>query len=145
VPSLREVERSTLDDAHLREPLASRARHVVTENERVRIVHRALVDADVVAVAECIRASHRSLRDDFEVSTHELDAVADAAERGGALGARMMGGGFGGSVLALVPNGRTADVRAEVARGAAEGGLGPPTFYAAEPSPGASPVREERA
>jgi galactokinase len=108
-----------LDDPRLR----ARARHVVTENERVdRLVE--LVRAG--RVAECgplLDASHASLRDDFEVSAVELDTVVTAATGAGALGARMVGGGFGGSAIALVPEGAVAAVRDAVVAACRERGL----------------------
>jgi galactokinase len=92
--------------------LAQRARHVVTENARVLSAVAALreagqergaaVSAALARLGPILSASHASLRDDFEVTVPRLDVAAAAAERAGALGARMIGGGFGGSVLALV-------------------------------------------
>ncbi len=84
-------------------PLSLRVRHVVSENERVSETVAALERGDLPAVGRLLDASHASLRDCYEVST---DAVEDAVARcktAGALGARIMGGGFGGSVLALLP------------------------------------------
>jgi galactokinase len=81
-----------------------RLRHVVTENERVREVVAALEDptgADLSTIGTLFRQGHESLRDDFEVSIPELDQLVDLAYDHGAIGARMIGGGFGGSVLAL--------------------------------------------
>ena len=81
-----------------------RLRHVVTENERVREVVAALErpgGADLAALGRLFRESHESLRDDFEVSIPELDLLVDLAYEHGAIAARMIGGGFGGSVLAL--------------------------------------------
>jgi galactokinase len=78
-----------------------RVRHVTTENERVRELVAALEGSDLRALGELFAASHASLRDDYEVSTPTLDLVVDAALTAGALGARMTGGGFGGSVVVL--------------------------------------------
>lgn len=78
-----------------------RARHVETENERVRETVAALERGDVDALGPLFAASHASLRDDYEVSTPTLDAVVAAALDAGAFAARMTGGGFGGSVVAL--------------------------------------------
>jgi galactokinase len=78
-----------------------RVRHVSTENERVRALVAALERGDFQAVGPLFAASHASLRDDYEVSTPTLDAVVEAALAAGAMGARMTGGGFGGSVVAL--------------------------------------------
>ncbi|MEZ3114859.1 galactokinase [Halobaculum sp. MBLA0147] len=87
----------------LPEPLAARARHVTTEIERVREAADALADGRVDRVGELIRESHRSLRDDYEVSCEELDTVVETLDDcSGSAGARMVGGGWGGSVVALV-------------------------------------------
>ncbi|QZY29202.1 galactokinase [Nocardioides coralli] len=84
------------------EVLRRRARHVVTEIDRVVETVAALADRDWFRVGALLAASHASLRDDFEVSCPELDVAVDAAVTAGALGARMTGGGFGGSAIALV-------------------------------------------
>jgi len=81
--------------------LPSRVRHVQNENQRVRAFAAALEDGDLVAAGRLLGESHASLRDDYEVSTPELDLLVDLAEDAGAYGARLVGGGFGGSVLAL--------------------------------------------
>jgi galactokinase len=98
---------------------ARRVRHVVTENERVLAFVSLLAAGDLSgerlrAAGELLTASHVSLRDDFEVSCPELDAVVDAALRGGAYGARMTGGGFGGSAIALTSLDRAGEVSAAV-------------------------------
>ena len=82
-----------------------RLRHVRTENERVGEVAAALEAGDHDALGRAFAASHASLRDDFEVSTPELDALVKAALGAGALAARMTGAGFGGSIVALVQTG----------------------------------------
>jgi galactokinase len=89
-----------------------RLRHVHSENERVREVAAALENGDRGALARAFAASHASLRDDFEVSTPELDRLVEAALAGGALAARMTGGGFGGSIVAVVERGTGAEVGA---------------------------------
>ncbi len=99
VASLREAG----DGASLPDPLDRRVRHVVTENARVDEAVAALRRADAAALGELLDASHRSLRDDYEASTPEVERAVDACHAAGALGARIMGGGFGGSVLALFP------------------------------------------
>ncbi len=91
--------------------LRRRARHVITENARVDDVVAALGRNDWSDVGALLDASHRSLRDDFEVSCAELDAACAAAVARGALGARMTGGGFGGSAIALVPTAAIGAVR----------------------------------
>lgn len=80
-----------------------RARHVVSENARVLAAAEALAAGDGVRVGRLLTESHASMRDDFEISTPELDALAASLEGAGALGARLTGGGFGGCVVALVP------------------------------------------
>jgi galactokinase len=77
------------------------ARHVVTENLRVLEATEALIAGDTARVGRLLSESHASLRDDFEVSTPELDALCEALEQAGALGARLTGAGFGGCVVAL--------------------------------------------
>lgn len=87
----------------LESPLDRRARHVTTEIERVQTAANALREGDIARVGSLMRTSHRSLRDDYGVSCAELDAVVDIlADRAGVYGCRMTGGGWGGSVVALV-------------------------------------------
>jgi len=114
VPALRDVTGlATLD--RLDDPvLRRRARHVVTDNQRVHEVTALLRSGAVAGIGPLLTQSHRSLRDDFEVSWPEADAAADAAVAAGALGARMMGGGFGGSVIVLAEAGRSDAVLAAV-------------------------------
>ncbi len=104
VRSLRDL---TTDDLpaveRLADPLRRRARHVVTENARVVETARLLEGGQVQGLREVFQASHRSLRDDYEVSCPELDAMAEAAlDAPGCLAARMTGAGFGGAVVAVV-------------------------------------------
>jgi galactokinase len=89
-----------------------RARHVETENERVRETMAALERGDVRTLGPLFAASHASLRDDYEVSTPALDALVDDALAAGAFAARMTGGGFGGCVVALAEPKRADDVLA---------------------------------
>src|SRR5262249_25535834 len=91
----RSLQLQILDDLHLDAVSRRRLRHVVSENQRVIEFATALEAGDLQAAGELISASHRSLRDDYAVSTVELDAVVDLAERAGARGARLVGGGFG--------------------------------------------------
>ena len=137
VASLRDVT-SPAETGRLADPvLRRRARHVVTENERVERAAGLLTGGDLAGVGALLCASHASLRDDFEVSWPEADVAVDAAMAAGALGARMMGGGFGGSVLALVPAGRRA-VGPAIAAEFERRGWPPPAFFPAVPSAGAS-------
>ena len=90
-----------------------RVRHVESENDRVRAAVAALEAGEAAALGPLFAASHASLRDDYEVSTPALDALVQAALDAGAFAARMTGGGFGGSIVALAESGRAADVLAE--------------------------------
>jgi len=95
-----------------------RLRHVVSENDRVRACVAALEDPDgpdLVSIGELFRAGHESLRDDYEVSTTELNLLVELAYAEGAAAARMTGGGFGGSVVALVESGRASSFAESVA------------------------------
>jgi len=89
----------------LPEPLDRRARHVLSENERVDAMVAALRAGDLPAAGALLDASHASLRDDYEASLPDVEAAVQALRDAGAAGARMVGGGFGGSVLALMPPG----------------------------------------
>jgi galactokinase len=89
----------------LADPGRRRARHVLSENRRVDETVAALRAGDLETVGRLLDASHASLRDDYEASVPEVEATVDELKRAGAAGARMMGGGFGGAVLALLPAG----------------------------------------
>jgi galactokinase len=139
VASLREADHDDLgrlDDGVLRR----RVRHVVTEVARVSATVDALAGDDWRRVGELFTASHASMRDDFEISCAELDVVVETALAHGALGARMTGGGFGGSAIALVPADRTDDVAERVAEAFADRGWGAPGLLPAPASPGARRV-----
>jgi len=128
-----------IDDPVLRR----RARHVITDSARARAVAAALRTTDGLAdqqetyrfVGKSLVEGHASLRDDFEVSWPEADLTVDLAIAAGAYGAKMIGGGFGGSVLALVPTERAGAARAAVTDGFAERGSPHPEFLDAVPSP----------
>lgn len=132
--SLDDLER--LDDPVLRR----RARHVVTENARVDASITALARGDWPEVGALFEASHRSLRDDFEVSCDELDVACERAVAHGALGARMTGGGFGGSAIVLVPDEALDAVCREIADAYAERGWAPPSFVDGSAGGGAGRV-----
>jgi galactokinase len=118
--------------------LLRRARHIVTENARVlEVVHVLRGAQGPEAIGPVLTAGHASLRDDFQISTVELDTAVATALEAGAAGARMVGGGFGGSAIVLVDGGRTAaTVTAITDRFAVEGYRAPRTF-AVTPAPGA--------
>ncbi|HPZ49364.1 MAG TPA: galactokinase [Propionibacteriaceae bacterium] len=140
VPTLREVDIADLDDALARlssDLLRKRARHVVTEIDRVTQAVAALNADDYGQLGRLFVASHTSLRDDFEVSCAELDTAVDAALAAGALGARMTGGGFGGSAIALVREPDAAAITAAVADAFAEKGFTAPAIFTAVAAEGA--------
>jgi galactokinase len=127
---------STLSNERLRR----RAQHVVTEIARVSDVV-ALLDAGRPAdIGPLLTASHHSLRDDYEVSSAELDATVDAALSAGALGARMVGGGFGGCAIALCKVGDDERVRGAVQETYDTRGWKAATITSPEPSEGAHKV-----
>jgi galactokinase len=144
VPALRDISADDLEErlaALPEERLRRRVRHVVTENARVLETVRILEDGgDVTAIGPVLTASHVSLRDDYEVSSRELDVAVDAALDAGAYGARMTGGGFGGSAIALVDAARADDIGAAVTGAFAAAGLTAPEIFAAVPSDGAHAV-----
>jgi galactokinase len=129
----REDALARLDD----EVLRRRARHVFTEMDRVDAAVGELESGDLEALGRTFLASHVSLRDDYEVSCAELDVVVDTATAAGALGARMTGGGFGGSAIALVPRDHVDKVEEAVAAAFADRAWSAPGFLAATPADGA--------
>jgi galactokinase len=141
LPSLRDANLAgveTLEDARVRR----RARHVVTEIDRVSAAVDAIRAGDWPLVGSLFLASHASMRDDFEISCPELDVAVTTAIEAGAVGARMTGGGFGGSSIALVPEERLdAAARAIDAAFAAEG-FGAPDHLRALPSSAAGLVED---
>ncbi|MBK9129407.1 MAG: galactokinase [Phycisphaerales bacterium] len=128
VRSLREVTSQTLAAAAstMTPALAARARHVVGEIERVRSAAAALSRGELRRFGELLGASHASLRDDFMVSTPEIDRLVDiAGSVPGVLGARLTGGGFGGCVIVLVESSRVESLRAAICDQYDRAGLGP--------------------
>ncbi|GAA2181760.1 galactokinase [Brooklawnia cerclae] len=114
------------DDVELR-----RVRHVFTEIARVGTVVSLVEAGRVAEIGPVLDASHASLRDDYEVSCPELDVAVEASRAAGALGARMTGGGFGGSAIALVPSDLTGIVMDAVAAAFGDHGMGHPAFLVA--------------
>ncbi|MER5707470.1 MULTISPECIES: galactokinase [unclassified Streptomyces] len=112
-------------------------RHVVTDNARVERVIALLDAGDPRAVGPVLTEGHASLRDDLRVSCPELDLVVEAANAAGALGARMTGGGFGGSAVVLVETDRAETVAAAVGKAFAEAGYAAPGIFPAVPAEGA--------
>jgi galactokinase len=140
VPALRDLSVDDLDRAEdkLSNETFRRLRHVVTENQRVLDAVAALRANDHAALGELLDASHRSMRDDFEISTPELDLAVEIAQQNGALGARMTGGGFGGAAIALVPVDDVSRVQVAVDGGFAEHGFGQPETFTVTASEGAA-------
>jgi galactokinase len=116
-PQLRDLDNQDLWRlAQLPEPLDRRARHVITENARVRAAVSAMQEGDLERLGKLVNASHDSLRDDFEVSLPEIDLLVDLARREDAVyGARLTGGGFGGSIVLLAEAGQGRAVADRVA------------------------------
>ena len=151
VDTLRDVEAT--DPAALETLLATiqdevvrrRAHHVITEIQRVRefdaLLAAGTVRENVAELGALLNASHDSLREDYEVTVAQLDVAVDAARAAGAHGARMTGGGFGGSTIALVEAEQAEQVAAAIAAAFTEQGFEAPVFFLALPSEGAGQDR----
>ncbi|MFD9306234.1 galactokinase [Streptomyces sp. NPDC060048] len=139
LPALRDLPTGELDRAlgALPAELAPLVRHVVTENARVVEAVSRLREGEVGALGPILTAGHASLRDDYRVSCPETDLVVSAALGAGALGARMTGGGFGGSVIALVEAGREGPVGEAVTDDFEAAGYRPPRILEVTPAAGA--------
>jgi galactokinase len=145
VATLREVGFAELPDALERiedESLRPLVRHVVTENERVTRTIRLLDEGRTHDIGPVLTAGHASLRDDFRVSCDELDLVVEVANANGALGARMTGGGFGGSAIVLVRAEAADSVSKAVTEAFAAAGHRAPRFFEAVPGPGARRITD---
>ena len=142
VETLREATLGDLDRIS-DERVRRRARHVVTEIARVSETVEALTGADWRLVGSLMLASHVSMRDDFEISCAELDAVVETATDEGAVGARMTGGGFGGSAIALVPTDRVDAVRKSVSAVFRDNGWRSPSYLPARASDAARVLRSQ--
>jgi len=130
---------ATLDDVLTLtdERLRRRARHVVTETQRVRDVSDVLAAGNIADIGAFLSASHDSMRDDFEISVVELDVTVETAIAAGALGARMTGGGFGGCAVVLCRDEDAGNVRSQVEAAYARHEWEPPSIYTPQPSDGA--------
>lgn len=135
-PQLHEMLAS-LEDAVLRR----RARHVASENQRVIDTAEALAVGDLPAVGYHMNASHASLRDDYEVTVEETDLAQQVLVDGGAYGARITGGGFGGCVIGLVPDAEAEQLGQNVKRAFAKAGFREPSVFTAVPAQGARRIR----
>ncbi|WP_371832558.1 galactokinase [Rhodococcoides fascians] len=135
VSTLRGLDPERAVSGLVDQALVPRVRHVTSEIRRVERAVALLDGGDIgTELGDLMTASHVSLRDDYEVSSPELDSAVDAALRAGAYGARMTGGGFGGSAIALIPIARVDEVAEEIFTSAQQSGLPEPTFLSAEPS-----------
>ncbi|BCW73204.1 galactokinase [Arthrobacter sp. NicSoilB8] len=114
-----------------------RVRHIITENQRVLDTVAALRTSGASAIGAFLNESHLSMRDDFEISTPELDLAVSSAQELGAIGARMTGGGFGGAALALVRNDDAGRVAGGIARSFARAGYTAPHIFPVTASEGA--------
>jgi galactokinase len=137
--SLRELSVDELPaaEAKLDELTYRRVRHVVTENQRVLDTVKVLGEAGPRAIGELLYESHKSMRDDFEISVDELDTAVETALRHGAIGARMTGGGFGGAAIALTPVEKISEVTLAVEAEFAALGYTKPEIFTVSAAPGA--------
>jgi galactokinase len=115
-------------------------RHVVSENARVHATAQALAHCDVDALARLLAASHASLRDDYRVSTPELDTLVAALVEAGAIGARLTGAGFGGAVVAVTHDHRVKAVAREATARYRDITSREPTAFVTRPAAGAGPL-----
>ncbi|MFE5405781.1 galactokinase [Streptomyces sp. NPDC056580] len=141
VDALRDIPYAELDAALARlgddEEVVRLVRHVVTEDERVERTIALLHSGETRAIGAVLTEGHASLRDDFRISCPELDLVVDSALTAGALGARMTGGGFGGSAIVLAEAADVDTVTKAVREAFAAAGFTAPRVFEAVPSPGA--------
>ena len=140
IPSMRHLTMDTLNarKSEITETEYIRARHAVTEIARVKDAVTALRANDFTTLGRLINESHISLRDDYTVSCPELDAAVDASLAAGALGSRMVGGGFGGSAIALIQADQIDAVKEAIKTSYAAKGFKAPRFFTSLPSAGAS-------
>lgn len=144
VVALRDLAIADLDlaRAKLTELEFQRARHVVTEIDRVLQSVRALEGNDFEEFGRLLNSSHESLRDDYNVSCPELDLAVTTALVNGAIGARMVGGGFGGSAIALIKESDAGRIAQSIERAFTENGFNSPRFFDSLPSDGARVISD---
>jgi galactokinase len=140
IPSMRHLTLEVLEANRekVTEVEFIRARHAVTEIARVLEAVTALRASDFATLGTLINASHASLRDDYAVSCPELDVAVDASLAAGAMGSRMVGGGFGGSAIALIKASDTQKTKDAVLAAFDKRGFKKPRFFTSLPSAGAS-------
>jgi galactokinase len=139
ITSLRELTMEQLEKSRglLTETEFVRARHAVTEMQRVLDCVKALSDSNFELVGELLNQSHASLRDDYTVSCSELDTAVEASLTAGALGSRMVGGGFGGSAIALIQESKTTETIKAIEKAFSSKRFKAPRFFTSLPSQGA--------
>ncbi len=139
VPALRDLSPSDLSslNGQLDDVTFRRARHIITENERVKEAAEALGGGNFATLGRLLISSHESMRDDFEISTRELNTQVEVACEVGALGARMTGGGFGGSVIALIDTSLVGKLQESSSERCRSLGFGQPTVTVVRASTGA--------
>lgn len=140
IPSMRHLTMDVLNSrkSEITETEYIRARHAVTEIQRVKDAVAALKASDFTTLGRLINESHFSLRDDYTVSCPELDVAVDASLAAGALGSRMVGGGFGGSAIALIKADQIDSVKEAIKSAYAAKGFKAPRFFTSLPSAGAT-------
>jgi galactokinase len=146
VPALRDIPFAQLPQALEQltdETLRRRVRHVVTENERVLATVGALRAGTVADVGSLLTSSHASLRDDFEVGWPQGELAVQIALDSGALGARLIGGGFGGSVLALLPLEQAVELTEALTEGFLARGYRPAGMFPVQAVRGATRLPDE--
>ncbi|WP_437584338.1 galactokinase [Paramicrobacterium sp. CJ85] len=136
VASLRDLDIDDLTRAEreLDDETFRRVRHIVTENQRVLDTVRTLRTEGPRAIGDLLDASHVSMRDDFEISVPELDLAVETAQKCGAVGARMTGGGFGGAAIALVAHDRIDETKDAVEAAFAKAGFRAPDCFTVHPA-----------
>ncbi|HZL80518.1 MAG TPA: galactokinase [Demequina sp.] len=139
VPFLRDLTVADLEKAQsvLDDETFRRVRHVVTENDRVLATVEALATSGPESIGRLLLASHASMRDDFEISVPEIDTAVEASMSADAVGARLTGGGFGGSAIALVPTDRVSGLGDAVRAACSERGFAIPEIRIVNPCQGA--------
>jgi galactokinase len=141
VPYLRDIPGSALESAMTAlndDVLRRRARHIITENDRVLTTVDLLASGRLREIGPILTQSHASMRDDFEISVPELDTAVDASIAAGALGARMTGGGFGGSAIALIEEAELGEVSRAVEAAFERNDFAAPQIWSPKASSGAS-------
>lgn len=142
VKALRDLDLEQLEQAQSKlDPLTfRRARHVVSENERTLLAAEALKNGDMKTLGSLMAASHASMRDDFEITTPEIDTLVTLLQEaiGNQGGARMTGGGFGGCVVAVLPTERTDAVRDHIKQAYFKGSPG--LILSGRPTSGVGPI-----